>query len=353
MLRYSKHKLSFLTIWAWQIMPIVIILVTSTSLVSAATLAQRSLTIANNTPGAVTDYNLSFNLSTDQTIGSIELQFCANSPLINATCTVPQNINVDNAVVQSQSGVTGFTLSNSSNQNTIILSRSPSNASVGTVGFNFSNITNPTINGTFYGRIEAFSTSTPSGTPLDQGGLALELANGYSISVTVPPYILFCTAVTIANDNCSSSANGDYINFGYLSPNTTVTGESQILIATNAQHGYSIQISGNSLTSGNNVLPALINDANALPGQDQFGINLVANQYPAVGSNANGPGTGGPMNGYNQSNLFKFDNGDVIASSSAPSNYRTYTISYIININKNQQPGVYSTTLTYIALGNF
>jgi len=352
MIRHSKTKLSTLILWAWQIMPIIIILVSSTSVASAASLEQRSLAIANNTPAAVTDYDLSFSLPITQTMGSIELQFCANSPIIGLPCNSPTNMNVSSAVVENETGINGFSLSSTSNSNTIILSGNPETVNAGVLSFNLSNITNPSVAGTFYGRIETFATSSPSGSPLDQGGLALEISNGYTISVTVPPYLLFCTAVTINGTSCPTNAN-NYINFGYLTPNSTVTAQSQALVATNAQNGYSIQVSGNSLTSGNNVLPALSNDANSIPGEDQFGINLVANQLPSIGSNASGPGSGGPTNGYNQANLFKFDNGDVIASSSTASSYRQYTISYIININKSQQPGVYSTTLTYIALGNF
>ena len=90
------------------------------------------------------------------------------------------------------------------------------------------------------------------------------ILNPYSISATVPPYLLFCVGVSIPNSNCSQS-EGSLINFGTMSPNYTVSAQSQMLVATNAQSGYSIEISGNTMTSGNNILPPITNDNVSLP----------------------------------------------------------------------------------------
>jgi hypothetical protein len=57
--------------------------------------------------------------------------------------------------------------------------------------------------------------------------------------------------------------------------------------------------------------------------------------------------------GYNTPNSYKFVSGDVIASSTTSDAYRLYTISYIVNIANGQAPGIYVTTLQYIALATF
>lgn len=352
MFRLASLKLYFIPIWAWQIMPIVIAGVLTTSVASAALLQQRSLEIANDTPSANTSYITSFSLSNNETLGSIEIQFCFNSPLSGYPCSVPTGINVANAVLASQSGISGFSVSSTSNANTIILSRVPSVALAGPLSFTFSNVINPSYAGAFYGRLQTYATANASGTVLDNGGLALVLNNGYSITTTVPPYLLFCVGVSIANYNCAQ-ANGNYINFGYLTPSLTSAAQSQLLVATNAQSGYTIQLSGSTLTSGNNIVPPLDSGGFSQPGQDQFGLNLVANSDPVVGLNAQGPGTGGPVGGYSSPNSFEFNNGSVIASSTNASDLKEYTISYIINISRDQPPGVYATTLTYIGIGNF
>ena len=109
---------------------------------------------------------------------------------------------------------------------------------------------------------------------------------------------------------------------------------------------------GTSMTSGSNVLPALAG-APSQEGDAQFGINLRANSDPIIGEDPTGPGSGGVTVGYNAPNLFRFQSGDAIATTSNPDDYRKYTVSYIVNVDENQPGGVYSTTLTYVALANF
>lgn len=344
-------KLYHLPLWAWQIMPIVIALVLTTSVTYGQSLGLRSVAIANAIPGANTQYSIDFNILSNETLGSVELQFCSNSPLVEVSCVAPTGMNVSSAVLSSQTTGAGFSLS-SSNDYTLVLSRPPVVFNAGTLSFNISNIINPTSVGTFYARIQTFANSTPGGTPMDQGGAAMAINNGYSISVTVPPYLLFCVGISIANYNCNQSS-GDFINFGYLSPNLTSSAQSQMLIATNAKNGYTIQLSGSTMTSGNNILPPAYPYSSSVPGTSQFGLNLTANTAPSVGSNVQGPGSGDPTPYYSQSNNYRFSDGDVIASSNTVSNYRKYTVSYIINIGKYQQPGVYTTTLTYVSMANF
>lgn len=333
-------------------MPIVVVLLLGSATSYAAILNSRSMFIANATPNATTSYSLSFSIANSETLGSISITFCSNSPLIGTSCTAPSGLNVASANLVSQSGTSGFVISPSSNANTLILSRAPVNEPSGQKSFTFSNVVNPSSVGTFYARLETYSTTAASGTPLDQGGLALAITNGYLVSATVPPYLLFCSGVTITNFNCTNSS-GSNINFGDLSPYSTDYSQSQVLVETNAQSGYSIQLSGNTMTSGNNILPELSVPSSAVPGQSQFGINLVANSNPSVGQNAIGPGVGSVSGEYAHPNLFKFSSGDVLVSSNAPTAAKEFTISYILNMNKNQPPGVYSTTLTYIGVANF
>ena len=352
MFRFISPKLYFLPLWAWEIMPIIVATILSTSVSYGAELQQRSLTIANDTPSSITNYNLGFTLANNETLGSIEVQFCYNSPLVSLNCIAPNGIDVTAASLVSQVGTNGFTIANNSSTNSLVLTRNPSIESAGPITFNFANVTNPSQSGTFYARVQTFASSDASGSATDIGGLALSITNGYTVSATVTPYLLFCVGVSIVNLNCSQ-ASGSYINFGYLTTGLTSSAQSQLLVATNAPNGYTIQLSGNTLTSGNNIVPPLISASTAIPGQNQFGLNLVANSQPSIGFNETGPGTGSPTYGYSQPNTFKFANGDVIASSQQASDYREYTISYIINISHSQPAGVYATTLTYIGIGNF
>ena len=221
-----------------------------------------------------------------------------------------------------------------------------------TIVLDLSNVTNQSSAGEFYARLQTFATADASGTPTDTGGLALIVNNAYTVNAYVPPYLLFCVGVSIPSLNCAN-ASGNYINFGYLSAFTTAKATSQMVVATNAQNGYSIQVAGSTMTSGNNIINPLTLNGASSTGTNQFGLNLVSNTSPAVGNSILGPGTGYPTTPYDEPNLFKYNSGDVIASSTQASDLREYTVSYIINIANNQPAGYYATTLTYVGVGNF
>jgi hypothetical protein len=334
-------------------MPIVLIVLLNSSVSYGLELTNRSIAISSTLPSATANYSVGFDIGANETLGSIMVQFCSNTPIIYISCTAPAGFNASSAVLGSQTGISGLVIDSAlSNQYTLVLSRSPSLATAGPVTLDFTNIINPSTVGTFFGRIATYATSNASGSATDIGGIAMAITNSYTVSATVPPYLLLCVGVVIPNLNCAQ-AQGNLINFGNLTPYSTAAAQSQMVIATNAFNGYSIEVSGNTMTSGNNILPPLNSGQTSLPGTSQFGINLVANNRPAVGLNPLGAGTGYVTNAYAQPNIYKFSSGDIIAESNQVSSYKEYTISYILNIAKNQPPGVYTTTISYIGMAYF
>jgi hypothetical protein len=126
-----------------------------------------------------------------------------------------------------------------------------------------------------------------------------------------------------------------------------------MVIATNGQNGYNISVNGSTLTSGNNTIPPLISGATSQIGVSQFGINLRVNSNPNVGVDPSGPGIGSPTASYDQPNNFRYNNGDIVATAGGVTDYRKFTVSYIVNISKQQPAGIYASTFTYVALSNF
>ena len=125
-------------------------------------------------------------------------------------------------------------------------------------------------------------------------------------------------------------------------------------VASNASNGYSINYSGNTLSSGSNQLTAMESSGASTPNSKQFGMNLVSNTTPAVGSNVSGVGVGAATAGYNSSNQFKFKpGGEVIATANGPTNSNVFTTSYIANMDGSTAAGAYSTALTYGITANF
>lgn len=319
---------------------------------SAAEALDRSITIANSALSATTTYRLGFAISAPGTLGSIKLEFCENSPILEDSCTAPSGFDASSATLVSESGETGFNIDALSTSNMILLSRSPAATTGGAVSYEFGNIQNSNRFGANYARISTYATSDGSGPIIDQGGLAYSLTPVFAVNAEVPPYLLMCVGITINGIDCDT-AQGDYINMGDFSATRSSIGQMQIIIATNAPNGYAITASGNTMTSGNNVIPNLISPTVSIPGTSQFGINLRANSSPAVGIEPGGNGSGSPEPDYNIPNRFTYRPGDIVASLGDVENFRKYTVSYLVNINRNQSPGVYSSTYTFTGLGNF
>jgi hypothetical protein len=260
-------------------------------------------------------------------------------------------MDISAATLTSQTPASGFSILSISGTD-IILGRAP--AAIGTVQltFTFGGIKNPSSPGAYFGRVQTYATADGTGSSTDYGGLAFSISNDVSITTTVPPYLYFCVGISVSGVNCAT-ATGDYIDFGTFSPAVASVAQTQMVAGTNADTGYFIQVDGTTLTSGTNVIPNLVLPDVSRPGVSQFGMNLVANSDPQVGQGPAGLGAGHPTAGYNTANSYKFVNGDTVALTPLPDEARRYTSSYVVNVAKDQTPGIYVTTLTYVATAGF
>lgn len=317
-----------------------------------ARLGKRTLKISDSQVGAIATYEVAFTLSTSGILGTINIQFCSNDPLPSTACVAPNGFDTSSAVLASQSGETGFTRTAGTPANVLQITRPSSPNGTVAVVYSFTGVKNPTDIGPFYARLLTYGTSNGSGPASDYGGVALNILPDLAITAEVPPYLIFCSAVTISTFNCSS-ASGSLIDFGNLSATQTRSGSSQFMTATNAKDGYSVTILGSTMTSGVNNIPALTTNDVSRPGVGQFGLNLTTNSTPLVGGGPSGPGVVSPVPGYSQANQYHFVSGDVVVQNSVPDDVRKYTASYIVNIPAVQPPGIYVSTLTYICLANF
>lgn len=317
-------------------------------------LLQRSLLLSDAGAGATSTYKLDFTISSPVTVGSIEIQFCANDPLFSDPCTIPTGLNTSTAVLGEQTGVNGFSISSTgTSTNTLVLSHIPSTIMAAeAVSFTLTGIINPSSDGSYYGRVQTFASMDRNGPENDLGGLAFSIDSALQISATVPPYLLFCGGATIPGLNCSA-ASGDYIRFGDFNSAITSSAQSQLLAATNAPGGYQIEIYGSTMASGNNIISAMSTRNVSKLDTSEFGLNLVANQTPAIGEDPQGPGNVLPMNAYSQPNWYQFNSGDTLVRVMSADSYKKFTVSYMVNVSSNQIPGVYVATLTYVCLASF
>lgn len=299
---------------------------------AAANLTVRSVAIGSSVASATTTHNFTFTIPTAGLIGSLEFEYCTNTPFVGTACTSPSGLDVSSAVLSGQTGAVGFTIDNGlTTANKLVITRPAApNLASQPASYNFSNIINPSVNTSTYVRISTFASSDTTGSRTDGGAVAFSTVNNVTVAGYVPPYLTFCVAITVSL-NCSS-ASGSFISLGELSKTSANAATSQFSGATNDPGGFSASLAGNTMASGTNVIQPLNSPQTSSPGSSQFGINLVANSNPGVGQNPAGSGSSTASSGFNTSNQFKFANA-VITSSPIPTDFKIFTVSYLVNLS--------------------
>ena len=346
----------------------------------AAQITSRSLTLLAGTtdggskPGGVVNHLFTFSVPSATAVGSVQLQYCT---VASGTCVMPTGLvtNTSGTTLGGNTGaISGLTLVNTSAPNgTPYLTRTAAAVTPGQVTIQLNGVTNPTTtNQTFFVRITTFGSTDTTGTSIDSGTVAASTATQIQLSGTMPESLIFCAGKTVGVNgggmpDCTTATPG-IISFNQLfSPTDTATATSQMAASTNASAGYSITVTGTTLTSGANTIPAMSAAALGTRGNSQFGMNLMANttttSTPAVGA-AVTPAANVPANlrgqattGYNTIDTFKYTSGDSVANSAAggagPTNAQIFTTSYMVNVAGSQPAGSYVTTLTYVCTATF
>lgn len=313
------------------------------NMASASPITDRSVQIGSSVADmANTTYDFTFTVPSTGSVKSVSLTPCVSA---DGACVPVPGFDASLSTLTSQptnlGSVTGWTvdgtttalrLKNGAN------STSPTAATPTTV--KFSGVHNPSAaNSTFYIRISTFSDSAYTDL-IDSGAVATSTAGQIAVSLAINEQLTFTLATTAVNMTTPTvSAAG--------------TGTSSMTVSTNATKGYSISYTGSTLSSGANTITPMSSVASSSPNSKQFGLNLMQNTSPLVGTTKTGLGSGAPSAGYNTIDQFKFASGDVLASAVVPTNTNTFTTSYIANADGSTPAGVYSTVLTYVATANF
>ncbi|MDB5179630.1 MAG: hypothetical protein JWN12_262 [Candidatus Saccharibacteria bacterium] len=321
----------------------------------AAQMTGRSVTLSTSAPAATgVTYALSTAaLPTTTAVKSLQIQFCTTP---SGACTTPSGFSASSSTLASQptglGAATGWTVNAATAGSLRIVNASNATTTSGAVTTTWNGVVNPTAtNTTFYGIITTYSDAAWT-TPLDSGTVALSTATQIQVALTVGEALTFCAGTSITGQNCGTIA-GNIVSLGNGSTTATASGTSVLAASTNATSGYSITVNGATLTSGANTITALASGAASTVGTKQFGLNLVNNSTPSVGTAVSGTGTGGAATNYGTTNTFRFGTGETIATVGVPTNANTYTVSYIANVDGVTPPGSYASNLTYIATANY
>lgn len=199
-------------------------------------------------------------------------------------------------------------------------------------------VTNPGSPATY--KIDITTTS-------DSGSLAVVIVSDdtVTVSATVDPSLTFSISdTTIGFATLSSSASRWAT--GDLAGNAAETEAHTLIAGTNATGGYSITVTGATLTSAATDTITAIGAANTAPStnSEQFGIRF------------NATGGSGAVSVPYAAGGYAFDTAafpDEVAAATGPSANTTYSARYLANIATNTEAGTYTADLTYIATATF
>ena len=175
-------------------------------------------------------------------------------------------------------------------------------------------------------------------------------------------------AVLINDSQCPDydAVNGASRNVGTLDTSTTKSTSVNFSAMSYLASGYVVQTVGTppSYTSGATHTFATPGYFTSSPGTEQFGINLVDNATPNVGTTVSqvpdatfgfgAPATGnGTTTNYNSIDHFNYNSGDTIASSAKSSGVTCYDISYVFNISNITPAGTYTFNQSIVVTSTF
>lgn len=318
--------------------------------VGASDLLLRSVRLESSAVSANTQHVFNYNIPNSLLVGSTVFEYCSNDPFLLTPCTPPAGLDVSGANLDSESGDIGYSVHAASTANRLVLTRIPTVSIIGPTQYVLSNMINPSTIGTTYVRISLHASTDGTGGYGDGSAVVFSTASQLNTQAYVPPYLTFCVGVSVAPD--CSSASGSSIDFGELSKVSANTATSQFAGATNDVTGFFTNITANTMTSGSQTITAMTSQSASAPGTSQFGLNMRANTNPAVGQNPTGAGSSVLTLDYDTPNQFILKSG-VVTNSSLSTEFNVFTVSYLVNVPANQTPGIYNTTLTFVATASF
>jgi hypothetical protein len=190
------------------------------------------------------------------------------------------------------------------------------------------------------------------------GAQSVGNAGGVGESESSTNYRTQSGATTTDDPSLACITNSSSLNFGSLSTSVVATATAAFSVLNYTSYGYVVQVVGTPPTNGAHTLTNLSSNAGSTPGTEQFGLNLIDNSSPNIGTNpVQVPDTtfsfGDAATNYDTLNSFRYNNGETIAESVKTSGQTDYTMSYIINVATTTPGGSYSGNQTLVCTGTY
>ena len=358
------------------------------ALVSADTITTRSVTLGSSAKSNTnTSYEVKFTpQSTAGTTGAFLIDFCTTAA-VGAACVTPTGLDVTTPTTTGTDTVTGL------DANTVKVVLTTPVAAAGNVDVVLGGLTNPSTVGAMYARIVTYADSAAAGTTndsetpgthYDDGSVALDITDGFSVNGSVLESLTFCatgdealTGGTTATD-CASHQVAPNIKLGtsgVLDEAAGTDGDVLTFLSTNASGGAVVNLKSDAANCGGLYRDGVSNSTNCgigpigggtaaaalTNGAAKFGAKLTLSQ-PVGGGALASAGTWSSSN-YNM----PYDNthggllddvtsvygAPVYDTSGAPTNLGGGKLSFNANRSSLTPAGNYTAKFSLIATGTF
>lgn len=209
---------------------------------------------------------------------------------------------------------------------------------------------------TFFGSGGELNACSTGGTGYCSKQTAGELGVGNTKGTAYQAYAGFNTTDVPFLEFVVTASN---IDLGVLSTSTTATANGTFSVRAWQAGGYTVTTASVPPKNSTYTLNALATPTASAAGNEQFGINLVANTSPVTFGAApqqlpnSSFSFGLAEPGYNTANLYKYIKDDIIARANSSTSVTTYTISYIFNIKPSTAGGTYKFNHILVATGTY
>lgn len=352
---------------------------------SAAQVTERSVELSSSSKAA-TGVSYKVKFTPISAAGAVVLQFCSNSPLIEAACTAPTGFSTATATTPTAGFTLNATTADATKTNTVELTGTIT-AVATTV--ELSGVTNPSAAGPLYVRIVTYNNESNALTyeaedlktgDVDQGSAAASITDTVGVSGAVKETMTFCVSgAAITTANCATVTAptlklGEGTGASQALDSTAISeGSIYSQISTNAASGAVVSLKSTATSCGGlirsgaptacDITPALA--AGITAGQAKFGVKATAASDLAGGVSTGTFRVAGDTPYYSDS-IFKLNyvagNATGITSpygdpfldtDDAPADNKGMQITFGASVSNDTPAGLYSTDLSLIATGKF
>ena len=304
--------------------------------VDAAGLTSKSLRLTNSTRSATAGHTYTFTAGTAANVQCVQMTYSVTRDGA-ASDTPAQASGVGASPTVSNMG-TGGTWAATKSSTGVVRVTNASNTGNPSAGASvaLTGIVNGASTGTYYVRVATFGNVNCSTSPVDSDVVAFTIGDSNTTTQDTSVAVTGTLGETLTlQTNTTTAALGNLSPSQICSSGAGSCPTSVLTVSTNAVGGYTLYGQGSALSNGSQTIPWSTNVSS--PGTSGFTVNQTACTAGATCVSSD----------------TSLSSQSSVMNRSAAANADAITVLYKAAVGNTQAPGTYTTTINYVATGQF